>query len=179
MAKVDASKWFLLPSMPLGRVDTRVWLFSKKGGEGASVFTVGTTLLSAPFPTVVLTDGLLHTHMRMHTYTHTCAHTQQTTCTHSTLYATLYSCQRFPLYKIMFSHCSFVNDLFRCCLLLSLYINRESAVCSYTEMKGGGGEQENMATSDVLNKTLQVQTASGHSEDLRLAWGFTVPGVWR
>lgn len=97
-----------------------------------------------------------HSHAHAHTHTHT----HQTTCTHSTPYATLYSCQRFPLYKSTFPHCSFVNDLFRCCLLLSLYINRESAVCSYTGMKGGGGEQENMAASDVLNKTLQLQPRS-------------------
>lgn len=117
-------------------------------------------LLSAPFPTVVLTDGLLHTHMRMHTHVHT--HTQQTTCTHSTPYAALYSCQRFPLYKSTFTHCSLVNDLFRCCSLLSLCINRESVVCSYTGMKEGGrgDRRTRRAASDVLNKTLQLQPRS-------------------
>lgn len=65
-----------------------------------------------------------HSHVRVSTHT-------ETTCTHSTPYATLYSCQRFPLNKSTFTRCSFGNDLF-CCLLLSLYINRESVVCSYT-----------------------------------------------
>lgn len=68
-------------SMPLGRMDTRVWLFWKKGGEGASVLTVGTTLFSAPFPTVIPTDGLLHTHTCTHAHTqrphaHTALHLQ-------------------------------------------------------------------------------------------------------
>lgn len=90
----------------------------------------------------------------------------------------------FPLNKSALTHCSFVNDLFRCCLLLNLYINRESVVCSYTGMKEGEGRQENMAAGDALNKqdpsgTAQVQTASSHLEDLRLAWDFTVPDIWR
>lgn len=51
-------------------------------------------------------------------------------------------------------------------------------------MKEGEGRQENMAAGDALNKqdpsgTAQVQTASGHLEDLRLAWDFTVPDIWR
>lgn len=92
MTKVDASKWCFLLSTSLGSMDTRVWLFSKKGEEGASVLTVGTTLLPAPFPTVILT----HSHACTHTHT-------QTTRAHSTPYATLYSCQRFPLNKSTFT----------------------------------------------------------------------------
>lgn len=66
MTKADASKWCFLLSTSLGSMDTRVWLFSKKGEEGASVLTVGTALLPAPFPTVILT----HSHACTHTHTH-------------------------------------------------------------------------------------------------------------
>lgn len=149
MTKVDASKWCLLLSVPLGRMDTRVWLLMKKSGEGASVLTVGTTLLSALFPTVILTRRA-SAHSHAHTHTHT-----ETTCTHSTPYAILYSCQSFPLNKSTFTHCSFVNDLF-CCSLWGLKINKESVVCSQTGMKEGEGRQENMAAGDVLNKTSQL-----------------------
>lgn len=127
---MDASRWCLLLIMPLGRMDARVWLFSKKGGERASVLTVGTTPLSAPFPTVILTDpGFAHSHAhRDHMHTH------------STPYATPYSCQRFPLDKSTFTHCSFVNDLFCCCLLLSLYINRGECCLLLNKNERGGGE---------------------------------------
>lgn len=75
MTKADASKWCFLLSTSLGSMDTRVWLFSKKGEEGASVLTVGTTLLPAPFPTVILT----HSHACTHTHrphVHTALHMQ-------------------------------------------------------------------------------------------------------
>lgn len=45
--------------------------------EGTSLLTVGTTLLSVPFLSVILTDGLLHTHIRAHAHTHTHIHTER------------------------------------------------------------------------------------------------------
>lgn len=106
-------------------------------------------------------------HSHAHAHKHTCAHTQQTTCTHSTPYATLYSCQRFPLYKSTFPHRSFVNDLFRCCLLLSLYINRESAVCSYTGMKGGRGDRRTRQPVMSLTRPFSCSPGSDCLQPLR------------
>lgn len=66
--------------MPLGRMDTRVWLSRRKVEKGASVFTVGTTLFSVPFPTVIPTDGFC-TLTLVHAHTHRDhMHTQHSVC---------------------------------------------------------------------------------------------------
>lgn len=117
----------LLLSLPLGRMDTRVWLFWKNGGGDLTSYSGNHTVVY-PLPKCDSHRWApAHSHMcaRTHTHTH-----RETTCTQSTPYATLYSCQRFPLNESTFTHCSFVNDLFCCCLLLNLYINRESVVHS-------------------------------------------------
>lgn len=71
MTKADTSKR-APPSQPASRKNGHQSLaFLEEWWRGTSLLTVGTTLLSAPFPSVILTDGLLHTHIRAHAHTHT------------------------------------------------------------------------------------------------------------
>lgn len=68
MTKVDASKWCFLLSTPLGSMDTRVWLFSKKGRketEGPQFLQWDHTV-ACPLPNC---DS--HTLTCVHTHTHT------------------------------------------------------------------------------------------------------------
>lgn len=82
MTKVDASKQ-ASPSQPASRKNGHQSLAFLEEWWRGTFLTVGTTLLSASFPGVILTDGLLHTHTRAHTYTYTQTdhvHTEHSVC---------------------------------------------------------------------------------------------------
>lgn len=71
--------------------------------EGTSLLTVGTTLLSAPFLSVILTDGLLHTHTRARTHTYTQRdhlHTEHSVC--NSVFLPKISFQREHFYPLLF-----------------------------------------------------------------------------